>query len=186
MKKVSRRSALFSAGLLSLTGSTRAEAADRELIGLGQQFDSVATKLDRAIEHALNIEWSDLEDFGRIVDKIVVTPATTIEGLCVKARVGCWGLLGDLDDPGEEAPAGVRAVRLASAAACANDTCPRSTKAFLLYRSPNVGVINLIYAWWLLSPAVCAGGIRATPNRLRFSPPRALGVKVGDEFTIPL
>lgn len=90
MKNFSRRSALFSAGLLSLLGPTRAEAADRELIGLGQQFDAVATKLDRAVEHALNIDWFDLEDFGRIVDKIVVTPATTIDGLCVKAR--CWML----------------------------------------------------------------------------------------------
>ena len=108
MKKLSRRSALFSAGLLSLLGSTRVEAADFELIGLGRQFDAIAAKLDRAIEHALTIDWSDLEEFGRIVDKIVVTPATTIEGLCVKARVGCWGLLGDLDDPGEETPAGER------------------------------------------------------------------------------
>ena len=108
MKKISRRSALFSAGLLSLLGPTRAEAADFELIGLGRQFDAVAAKLDRAIEHGLNIDWSDLKEFGRIVDEIVVTPATTIEGLCVKARVGCWGLLGDLDDPGEETPAGER------------------------------------------------------------------------------
>ena len=52
----------------------------------------MAAKLDRAIEHGLNIDWSDLEDFGRIVDEIVVTPATTIEGLCVKARVRCWAL----------------------------------------------------------------------------------------------
>ena len=108
MKKLSRRSALFSAGLLSLLGQTHAETADRELIGLGRQFDAVAAKLDRAIEHGLNIDWSDLQEFGGIVDEIVVTPATTIEGLCVKARVGCWGLLGDLDDPGEETPAGER------------------------------------------------------------------------------
>src|SRR6185437_11555737 len=108
MKKLSRRSALFSAGLLSLLGSTHVEAADFELIGLGRQFDAVAAKLDRAIEHGLNIDWSDLKEFGRIVDEIIVTPATTIEGLCVKARVGCWGLLGDLDDPGEETPAGER------------------------------------------------------------------------------
>jgi len=108
MTRISRRSALFSAGLLSLLGPTRAAAADFELIGLGRQFDAVAAKLDRAIEHGPNIDWSDLEDFGRIVDKIVVTPATTIDGLCVKARVGCWGLLGDLDDPGEETPAGER------------------------------------------------------------------------------
>ena len=108
MKKISRRSALFSAALLSVLGPTGAEAGDFKLIGLGRQFDAVAAKLDRAIEHGLNIDWSDLKEFGRIVDEIVVTPATTIEGLCVKARVGCWGLLGDLDDPGEEAPAGER------------------------------------------------------------------------------
>ena len=102
MKKISRRSALFSAGLLSLLGPTRAEATDFELIGLGRQFDAVAAKLDRAIEHGLNIDWSDLEDFGRIVDQIVVTPATTIDGLCVKARVRCWARLGDLDDHGEQ------------------------------------------------------------------------------------
>jgi len=110
MTRISRRSALFSAGLLSLLGPTRAEAADFELIGLGRQFDAVAAKLDRAVEHGLNIDWSDLENFGRIVDKIVVTPATTIEGLCVKARVGCWGLLGDLDDPGEKAKADERII----------------------------------------------------------------------------
>ena len=68
----------------------------------------MAAKLDLAIDHGPNIDWSDLKEFGRIVDQIVVTPATTIEGLCVKARVGCWGLLGDLDDPGEETPAGER------------------------------------------------------------------------------
>ena len=102
MKKLSRRSALFSAGLLSLLGQTHAEAADRELTGLGRQFDAVAAKLDRGIEHGLNIDWSDLKEFGRIVDEIVVTPATTIEGLCVKARVGCWARLGDLDDHGEQ------------------------------------------------------------------------------------
>jgi hypothetical protein len=102
MKKISRRAALFSAGLLSLLGPTRAEAADLELIGLGRQFDAVAAKLDRAIEHGLNIDWSDLKEFGRIVDEIVAMPATTIEGLCVKARVRCWARLGDLDDHGEQ------------------------------------------------------------------------------------
>jgi len=102
MKNISRRSALFSAGLLSLLGQTHAEAADRELTGLGRQFDAVAAKLDRGIEHGLNIDWSDLKEFGGIVDEIVVTPATTIEGLCVKARVRCWARLGDLDDHGEQ------------------------------------------------------------------------------------
>jgi len=108
MKNISRRSALFSAGLLSLLGPAHAKAADRELIGLGRQFDAVAAKLDGAIEHGLNIDWCDLKEFGGIVDEIVAMPATTIEGLCVKARVGCWARLGDLDDPGEETPAGER------------------------------------------------------------------------------
>ena len=110
MKRFSRRSALFSAALASLPllAPTRASATDIELVGLGLQFDATAAKLDNAIEQALDVNWSLLEDFGRIVNKIVVTPATTIEGLCVKARVGCWGLLGDLDDPGEETPAGER------------------------------------------------------------------------------
>ena len=29
--------------------------------------------------------------------RYVATPATTMEGLYVKARAGCWALLGDLD-----------------------------------------------------------------------------------------
>jgi len=110
MKRFSRRSALFSPVLASLPlfGPPRANATDIELVGLGRQFDTTAAKLDNAIEPALDVNWSLLEEFGRIVNKIAVTPATTIEGLCVKARVGCWGLLGDLDDPGEETPAGER------------------------------------------------------------------------------
>ena len=110
MKRISRRNLFSLAASFSVPTLTLADTdgADFGIIGLGRRFDAVATKLDRAIEHALNIDWSDLKEFGRIVNKIVGTPATTIEGLCVKARVGCWGLLGDLDDPGEETPAGER------------------------------------------------------------------------------
>lgn len=110
MRRFSRRSALFSAALVSLPlpAPTPASGSDIELVALGLQFDSIATKLDNAIEQALDVDWSLLEEFGRIVDEIIVSPASTIEGLCVKARVGCWGLLGDLDDPGEKATAGER------------------------------------------------------------------------------
>jgi hypothetical protein len=111
MRLLSRRSALFSAATIPafvVARPVRALEDNSVLLALGRQFDAMAVKLDCAIEQALDIDWSDLEEFGRIVDEIVVTPATTIEGLCVKARVGCWGLLGDLDDPGEQSTAGER------------------------------------------------------------------------------
>jgi hypothetical protein len=92
MKQFSRRSALFSVALVSLPvhGPAHASAADTLLIGLGRRFDAIAAKLANAIEQALDVDWSLLQEFGRIVDEIIVNPATTIEGLCVKARVGCW------------------------------------------------------------------------------------------------
>ncbi len=106
MKQFSRRSVLCSVVFsLPVLRRTEASGGDILLVGLGCQFDAISAKLDRAIEQAHHIDWSDLEEFGRIVDKIVATPATTIDGLCVKARVGCWALLGDLDDPDEETTA---------------------------------------------------------------------------------
>jgi len=110
MKRISRRDALSLAVLSSVPAlpTIDTDGVDFEIIGLGRRFDAMAAKLDFAIDRGFNIDWSDLKEFGRIVDQIIVTPATTIEGLCVKARVGCWGLLGDLDDPGEETPAGER------------------------------------------------------------------------------
>ncbi|MGB9041412.1 MAG: hypothetical protein WCC81_02945 [Pseudolabrys sp.] len=53
--------------------------------------------MDDAIEHALDIHWDTLYEFGRVNDAIVAARATTMEGLCVKARVACWARLGDLD-----------------------------------------------------------------------------------------
>ena len=110
MKRFSRRDALSLPVFSSVPGLTPTGigGADFEILGLGRRFDSITAKLDFAIDRGFNIDWSDLKESGRIVDEIVVTPATTIEGLCVKARVGCWGLLGDLDDPGEETPADER------------------------------------------------------------------------------
>jgi hypothetical protein len=99
MKQLSRRSALFSAAIVpaavlsshvQIAGA--APAADPELLALGRQFDAVAARLDHG-----DSAWETLEGFGRIYDEIVATPARTIEGLFVKARVECWGLLGDLD-----------------------------------------------------------------------------------------
>ena len=100
MKLFSRRSALFSAAMIpavavsksALTGET-----DVALLALGHRFDAIAARMDDAIEHALDIDWDTLYEFGRVHDEIVAARATTMEGLCVKARVACWARLGDLD-----------------------------------------------------------------------------------------
>jgi hypothetical protein len=39
----------------------------------------------------------DLLFFGHLHDEIAAAEATTIEGLCAKARAGCWTLLGDFE-----------------------------------------------------------------------------------------
>jgi hypothetical protein len=95
MKSLSRRSALHSVALLPLvlaSKSAQISTSDSALVQLGRQFDAMAARLDHG-----DSAWETLEGFGRIYDEIVATPARTIEGLCVKARVECWGLLGDLD-----------------------------------------------------------------------------------------
>lgn len=95
MKQFSRRCALFSAAVIpaaALSRHTQTADADPVLLALGRQFDALAARLDDG-----DSAWGALERFGRIYDEIVATPARSIEGLFVKARVECWGLLGDLD-----------------------------------------------------------------------------------------
>ena len=65
--------------------------------------------MDYAIEHALDIDWDTLYEFGRVHDEVVAARATTMESLCVKARVACWARLGDLD-AGEQCTAEDRVV----------------------------------------------------------------------------
>jgi len=67
---------------------------DRRLLELSRQFERVAEQLD---DHAKSLSFVDLVLFGRIHDEIAATSATTIEGLCAKARAGCWTLLGDFE-----------------------------------------------------------------------------------------
>jgi hypothetical protein len=104
MKQFSRRSALFSAAMIPAIAVSRPAqtgAADTVLVALGHRFDALAAQLDHAVEQ---IEWETLEEISRIETQIVATPATTIEGLCVKARAGCWALLGDLDPDEQSTP----------------------------------------------------------------------------------
>ena len=81
----------------------RTVGADIVLLALGQRFDALAAQIDHAIEHGLDIAWETLEEFDRIDAAIVATPATTMEGLFVKARAGCWALLGDFDSADQSA-----------------------------------------------------------------------------------
>ncbi len=96
MKPYSRRSVLLSAALIPASAGLRpaqTPAADSVLVALGREFDALAAKLDGD----LRIPGETLEEFSQVETQIIATPATTIEGLCVKARVTCWAQLGDLD-----------------------------------------------------------------------------------------
>jgi len=110
MQKFSRRVALFSAAMIPAVAVSRhaqSAATDRELgpssradvvlVALGQRFDVLAAQVDHSIDHGSHIAWDALDEFALIHAEIVATPATTLEGLYVKARAGCWALLGDLD-----------------------------------------------------------------------------------------
>ena len=106
MKQFSRRSALFSTVIIPAIAVSRPDqtsGVDFSLLTLGHKFDALTEKLDGD----LNISWETLEEFGEVETQIIATPATTIEGLCVKARVTCWALLGDLD-PNEQSTANER------------------------------------------------------------------------------
>src|SRR5262245_62402870 len=106
MKLTSLRSALFSAAMIpavALCRQARTVGADVVLLALGERFDALAAQIDHGIEHGLDITWKTLEEFGCINAAIVATPATTMQGLYVKARAGCWALLGDFDSADQSA-----------------------------------------------------------------------------------
>jgi len=67
---------------------------DRRLLELSRRFERVAEQLD---DYAKSPSFADLVLFGRDHDEIAATSATTVEGLCAKARAGCWTLLGDFE-----------------------------------------------------------------------------------------
>jgi hypothetical protein len=69
---------------------------DAELIELGRQFEEIRAALDREI--AGGTELGALERLAVVEPAIVAMPATTIEGMRVKARAACWAMLGDFED----------------------------------------------------------------------------------------
>jgi hypothetical protein len=101
---ISRRTALGSLVASLLPASTlpaAASSADSHLLALGRDFDVVAAKLDHAIATGIDFDKGLLEQFDHLDTAIAATQASTMEGLCVKARAACWALLGDLDEPGD-------------------------------------------------------------------------------------
>jgi hypothetical protein len=105
MAPLSRRSvlAILSAAAVPTAVSQLAQP-DARLLTLSRQFELIATQLDDHMKYPSSL---DLELFGRVYDEIAATSATTIQGLCAKARIGCWTLLGDFeaaDDSAAGAP----------------------------------------------------------------------------------
>jgi hypothetical protein len=93
-KELTRRAALvaIAAGAPTLTASAPGHP-DAELIELGRQYDEAAAAIEQ--NGADDEPWARQ---GAIFDAIIGMPAATIEGVRVKARVVCDGLLGDLDE----------------------------------------------------------------------------------------
>ena len=98
-RKLSRRAAVATiAAAAPVVARAATTCADAELIELGRQFNEIIAAIDR--DCCLSDQF-----FNRLAvvePAIVNTPATSIEGLRVKARAACWALLGDLDPTGED------------------------------------------------------------------------------------
>src|SRR5438105_1686390 len=102
---VSRRSVLGSLAAASMSGSpglsAESSSADAHMLCLGREFVAVAAQIDDAINGGSELTDALLERLSRLDAEIVATPATSIDGLRVKARAASWALLGDLDDPSD-------------------------------------------------------------------------------------
>jgi hypothetical protein len=96
MKQLSRRSALLLAAMspaIAKSDRSVTPVSDAVLLDLGDRFDAISARLDQDP----TTDWSALIELDRVLTHIAGTAATTLDGLYVKARVGCWTLLGDFD-----------------------------------------------------------------------------------------
>jgi hypothetical protein len=104
MRAVSRRSVLFSAALPALVtppfSAQQLNQPDAHLLALGRRFEFLATQID---DQRKSPPLKDLLLFGSIHDEIAATRARTIDGLCEKAKAGCWTLLGDFESVDDSA-----------------------------------------------------------------------------------
>lgn len=96
------------AGLFGISGASATIPAiktspDAELIGLGAQFDDIAARIDFAVEHSgpgqsyyTRMLTDAIEAYGAVYVKVTVLPATSLEGLRVKARIAKWSSAGKM------------------------------------------------------------------------------------------
>jgi hypothetical protein len=100
-RKLTRRAAVaaIAAGAPVLTAAAAVSHPDAELIGLGRQFEEITATLDREIAGA-DDDLPALDRLAVVEPRILATPATTMEGMRVKARAACWALGGDLQPTG--------------------------------------------------------------------------------------
>jgi hypothetical protein len=94
MRLFSRRRAILSAAT-SFAGPKRPNTTkpNAELVALGSDFDAVAAQLDNGPSLDLDLA----KEFDRLEKEILARSATTLKGLFVKAKIGCWVLLGDFE-----------------------------------------------------------------------------------------
>jgi hypothetical protein len=95
-RDLTRRAAVaaIAAGVPTLAAAAPGHP-DAELIELGRQFDEITAALDREIDGGT--ELGALDRLVVVEPAIVAMPATTIEGMRVKARAACWAMLGDFE-----------------------------------------------------------------------------------------
>jgi hypothetical protein len=96
MRLFSRRRAILSAVTSFFVARPKrpnTTKPDAELVALGSDFDVVAARLDN--EPSLDLDLA--KEFDRLEREILARSATTLEGLFVKAKIGCWALLGDFE-----------------------------------------------------------------------------------------
>jgi len=91
MQALSRRSVLCSV-VVPAVGIPFGIHPDAPLLALSRQFELMAKHLDEPGQLV-----KELVFFGRLHDEIAAAQASTLEGLCAKARAGCWTLLGDFE-----------------------------------------------------------------------------------------
>ena len=94
---LSRRTLISGLAASGPAGFRSKAHADARLTALGDQFGCVSAHIDHAIEGRQELTELMLQQMDELANAIANQPATTLDGLRVKARVAAWALLGDLE-----------------------------------------------------------------------------------------
>lgn len=99
ISKFNRRHAIRFCLSSLLAGCPLSTRSDDDLLLCGREFDVVAARLDKCIDHRLYISDELIDRLGAVLRSIKIRRATTFEGLQVKARVASWDLSENLSLP---------------------------------------------------------------------------------------